>query len=56
VDPAATHHPEPDGLTPATAAAFDADVPGALIAPGGGEYLPIDEIPPESVHEAEPSA
>ncbi|MBT2503626.1 hypothetical protein [Curtobacterium sp. ISL-83] len=42
-------HDEPSGLTPATAAAFDADVPGVAIAPGG-EFLPDAEVPPAVVH------
>ncbi|MBT2501683.1 hypothetical protein [Curtobacterium sp. ISL-83] len=44
-------HSEADDLTPATAAAFDADVPGVPVAPGG-EFFPSIEVPPMVVHAA----
>ena len=42
---------EADDLTPATAAAFDADVPGVYVVPGG-EFFPSIEAPPMVVHAA----
>jgi hypothetical protein len=44
-------HSEADDLRPATAAAFDADVPGVHVAPGG-EFFPSAEVPPMVVYAA----
>lgn len=52
VHPIHLHHDEPDTLSPATAAAFDADVPGVAVAPSG-EFLPGAALPSTVVHDTE---